>query len=473
MKEEFKDQLRSLSEIVVKEETEGEPYGAFWERFNLPGNPFPPSGIADVIENIPPFRDELTTKLLNFIRTSYLSGETRCMILSGDYGTGKTHTLRFIQWVVNTYMSKGDHSARAIYVERPRIEANELNRTILRSIGYDTIKKYVWFVIRKEMIEEINSDAEGFQSLKRKLTLPAKKSGTTKRLWDEEKVPIPSYFFEVFNDEILTDHRTFLRTLESKNWDREQVRHYLVDCLVKAIGEDVSVDLAQIFVALLLAKDETSFSSWEKIVGISNPKALASLRAPTFLQFLIRLLSNNGISHVYLLIDEFEEIPTTGLLSARQRQEYLYTMREVLDKIREGLTLVIAITPPALVALVELAVPLADRNEGPIYLPPVELNDAVKLVQFYFDREREDAGLRKGRRGDIKPLSRELLSYVLEKFPSNAQRTPRNVIQFLHRLLNHAAEENLEQITEETVGVLLSEFGTAKLSSSQGQRRRK
>ena len=165
----------------------------------------------------------------------------------------------------------------------------------------------------------------------------------------------------------------------------------------------------------------------------------SSLRAPTFLQFLLRIMHRNGIAYVYLLLDEFEEVPQGSLLSPRQRQEYLYTMREVFDKIRDGLAVVISITPGALTALTEIATPLADRSWQRIDLPPLELEDAVKLVQFYFDREREGSSIKRVKPGEIKPLTRELLHYVLDQFPANIQKTPRNLIQFLNRLLDYVA----------------------------------
>src|SRR5947199_9872403 len=107
------------------------------------------------------------------------------MIVTGEYGTGKTHTLRFIEQVVNTYMNAGDRSARAIYVERPRLEANELNRTILRRLGVDTVRKYIWFAIRDALVRDVEADSEAFKRLRRELTVPPQKPGS-QRLWNED-----------------------------------------------------------------------------------------------------------------------------------------------------------------------------------------------------------------------------------------------------------------------------------------------
>ena len=477
MTEDFKEKLEALSGLVTGDMIDNQVHAFFKQYFKLPGNPFPPSGIADATEENPPLRPEMAEEILNFIERSYSDRQFHSLIVTGEYGTGKTHTLRFIEQVVNTFMNKGDQSARAIYVERPRLEANELNRTVLRRLGLDTVRKYIWFALHDVFTGDIKADSEDFKSLRRTLTLPKPKPGSaltgTPRMWNEEDAPVPASFNEVFSPETLGDYRTFLSKLERKGWSREDVRYYLVNCLVKAIGEDVSIDLAQSFIALLLARDEKSFSSWESLVSISKPKVESSLRAPTFLQFLLRIMHLNGIAYVYLLLDEFEEVPQGNLLSPRQRQEYLYTMREVFDKIRDGLAVVIAMTPGALTALNEIATPLADRNWRRIDLLPLELEDAVKLVQFYFDHEREGSSIKRVKPGDIKPLDRKLLNYVLEQFPSNIQKTPRNLIQFLHRLLDYIACNNIIDINEEVVQTLLSDFSAMKPSQSQTPKRKR
>jgi hypothetical protein len=183
-------------------------------------------------------------------------------------------------------------------------------------------------------------------------------------------------------------------------------------------------------------------------------------------------MSRNGIAYVYLLLDEFEEIPQGNLLTPTQRQKYLYTIREVFDRIREGLAVIISITPGALTALTAIATPLADRNWRTIDLLSIELNDAVKLVQFYFDREREGASIKRVKQGDIRPLDKELLRYILEHFPANVQKTPRNLIQFLHRLFDYAAQNKIPSLSIELTQSLLSDFSAMKPSQSQTPKRR-
>jgi Holliday junction resolvasome RuvABC ATP-dependent DNA helicase subunit len=100
------------------------------------------------------------------------------------------------------------------------------------------------------------------------------------------------------------------------------------------------------------------------------------------------------------------------------------------------------------------------------------LDDAIKLVQFYFDRERERSSLKRVRSGDVKPLSKDILDHVLSTLPANVQKTPRNLIQFLHRLFDYAAQTNTEVIDKELVEQLIKEFGAMKPSQSPLRKRK-
>ena len=465
----FQQRLEALGQMVAGDSQDGEEK-EFWSKsFNLFGNPFPPSGIADASEENPPLQDAVTGKIIDFIDSSYRSKNTQSLILSGDYGTGKTHTLRFIEHAVNTIMGSGDHGARAIYVERPRIEAHELNRTILRSLGHDTVRKYIWFALKKQVIEEIEQDSVLFQDLKSRLTTSqvSTKKGVTSAplLFSEGDAPVMTASFDrIFDVSKLADHRSFLYDFESKKWSRDVLKPFFTACLMKVAGDKVASELAGSFVALLLSRDETSFASWENLTGLVKSKSLAFSRPAEFMDFLITILKINGVSYLYLLLDEFEEVPQGFHLTPRQRQDYLYTMREVFDRIRDGIAIIMAITPAALAALTELAPPFADRNPIRIDLSFISVDDSVRLVDYFLTRERTiEIGEDTLEDERLMPLSRELIEHIVNNFPVGVQRTPRSLIQFLYKLFDHAYQKKVSFIDESVLDEVLAQFGTAKL----------
>lgn len=462
----FEEQLDNLEQLVAIDNP-SESYKHYFEKyFRLPSNPFPPSGIADASGDSPPLQDEVVVKIINFIRQTYSSRKRQFLVLRGDYGTGKTHTLHFIEYVINSRMNKGDRAARAIYVERPRIEAQELNRTILRSLGYDTVRKYIWFAIHRLLAEEIATESAPIKELVRSLSVPKTKKNLPgrKMLWDDSIMSQPP-FSEIFGARSISDHRNFFFELERNGWSREELRPYLGNLLLEAIGGERPTELAQLFIGLLLAPDDNSFTSWETILGITNSRATSSLRAPTFLKFLLRLLELNGIVYVYLLLDEFEEVSQGSLLTARQRQDYLYTIRELLNSVPTGLSIIIGISFPGWDAIVSIATPLADVNDLLVDLKRISTSDVIKLVQYYFARERRSTEFEDVE--GIAPFTNEDLDYIVDNMPRSIQATPRNIIQFLHSLMNYLADNNIENIDKLVLDHMLSDFGSIK---SQGSR---
>lgn len=461
------DRLARLGELVSGTTSPAHEQNFFEQHFDLPGNPFPPPGIADASGEYPPLRDRDFDALINFIQRGYSTGQRQFLVIKGEYGSGKTQMLRYVEHIVNHIMGKGDHAARAIYVERPRLNAQELNRTILSTLGQDTVKKYVWFAVRGLLLADLQEKPQRFMDIQKNLITQRgqrSKSGRQRppgqiEMWADGDPALTVPFNAVFNPRVVQDYRTFLDALESKGWSREDVRPYLSTLLLQATKLPDLTLLGQTFVALLLAPDDAAFASWETLLGMTNSKAMLPLRAPEFLRFLLRIMALNGIAYVYMLLDEFEEVSQTALLTLRQRQDYIYTIREVLNGIEEGLSVIIAISPPGWDALLREGVPLPDVAADIINLPRVDLADAIKLVQSYLDRGRSGTTYPQG---NLYPLNRELIAYVLDHFPRSAQRTPRSVVQFMHRLLDYAAEHDITVLTPEVAQPLLADFGAMK-----------
>jgi len=478
VKDHLSDRLAELSRLVAGTGGTSPTHDFFARHFGLPGNPFPPPGIADATGENPPLRKRDVDTIINFIERGYTTGQSQFMVIKGEYGSGKTQALRYIEYAVNNYMNKGDHVARAIYIENPSLNVQELNRTILRALGQDAVKSYIWFPIYTMLLQDVQAQPQRFLDLRKNLL--AQRGQRSRGRKQRSPVGIAEMgvknapamnapFDDVFNPQTILDYHTFLGTLVGKGWRREDVSPYLTTLLLEAVDLPNSVSLGQTFVALLLAANEASFLSWETLLGLTNTRATLPLHAPDFLKFLLRVMAVNGIVYVYMILDEFEEVSQTALLTARQRQDYLYTMRDVLNDIQQGLSVIIGISSPGWDALRVDGVPFADANHEIISLPRVDIAGAVKLVQFYLDCGREGTAYPQGQ---FSPFSRDLIAYVLDNFPRSAQRTPRNVVQFMHRLLNYAAEHGITALTPDVAQPLLAEFGGMKSGGKRPTRGR-
>ncbi len=273
VKDHLSDRLAELSRLVAGTGGTSPTHDFFARHFGLPGNPFPPPGIADATGENPPLRKRDVDTIINFIERGYTTGQSQFMVIKGEYGSGKTQALRYIEYVVNNYMNKGDHVARAIYIENPSLNVQELNRTILRALGQDAVKSYIWFPIYTMLLQDVQAQPQRFLDLRKNLL--AQRGQRSRGRKQRSPVGIAEMgvknapamnapFDDVFNPQTILDYHTFLGTLVGKGWRREDVSPYLTTLLLEAVDLPNSVSLGQTFVALLLAANEDSFLSWER-----------------------------------------------------------------------------------------------------------------------------------------------------------------------------------------------------------------
>src|SRR3954471_22308924 len=81
-------------------------------------------------------RSELDEQLQGILRKSFRTGNPPKFVLFGDWGVGKTHTMRHIEYVIE---NNDAFNARTIYVELPDITSKSTFQTahaaLLDAIG--------------------------------------------------------------------------------------------------------------------------------------------------------------------------------------------------------------------------------------------------------------------------------------------------------------------------------------------------
>jgi Cdc6-like AAA superfamily ATPase len=68
-----------------------------YSKYGLMGNPFPFSGVPDENPNVYIGQEEVLTKINGVLSSTVLSAQSNHIILTGSYGNGKSHTLKFIK----------------------------------------------------------------------------------------------------------------------------------------------------------------------------------------------------------------------------------------------------------------------------------------------------------------------------------------------------------------------------------------
>lgn len=95
-------------------------------------------------------RHELDEKLQGILRRSFRTGNPPKFVLYGEYGVGKTHTMRHVQYVIE---HNAEFRARVVFVELPDISAKSrfdvAHGALLDALGFDIARSWIQDYQRK------------------------------------------------------------------------------------------------------------------------------------------------------------------------------------------------------------------------------------------------------------------------------------------------------------------------------------
>ena len=391
-----------------------------YEKLNLKFNPFPISGSTyihssdELTSYLVPIDDAVRKEIFDFIINSLKKQEHtqdsyQGMTITGDYGSGKTQLLMYLKFLLEStpFPSKKPY---VIYIDNPGVKISELISAIISEIGHSNLKKYIWnFVIGK-----LKENQDRFYS----------DTGLNKSLMPE---------YEPFNERNNASYKLFLddcyKLKPNKNEFAAKWRNLLITILKsKEINNKEDGFIAQEFFNIL--DDELGISStWDSLL---NSQKSIEKREVNFINAIISLLHSEGFTNVFILIDEFEDI-TRGRLTKQQTDNYLHSLRTLLDKERRW-SVVFAMTNEAFTQVEKNVPPLAERMTTSKTILDNNLTDEqiAKLVLNYLSFAQKE---KKG----YYPFSEESIKEINQRKEKNARR----ILSFCFRVIEEAL--NLEE----------------------------
>jgi hypothetical protein len=297
-------------------------------RLGLSRNPFPASGNPPASPSIPPYpevREQIKAFVISFLR----SKQSRGLVLLGDYGTGKTYHLRWIQTLLE---AKPEVAVRVVSVETPGLEPYDLVREILAQIGDQELAKAVWKLASPVVREHIRNEgqrffrqfAQGGVKPRRGPQIPLEAAGMEISLVD-------------VTEETLRDYRQFLWAFDHSGvLSRERLRDWFLPLLSRSLkdgglGITRNPAIARELANLCFLTGVPALESWERLV-VGRKSSFPTQGEPEFLQTILRLLVAGGTEYFVLLLDEFEKIPLMENMTQREMRRYLDTVRMLADK---------------------------------------------------------------------------------------------------------------------------------------------
>lgn len=388
-------------------------------------NPFPVTGIGGTGDEpvIPPLDDSVTRQVREFLRAALSSHSFTGMVVTGDFGFGKTHLLRWIERVVNTSTARVNGGAvRAYYVSNPGIRPMEVLMAVTRAIGQEEFRKMIWTVVAADLRARL--DAGGLQSVHDALT-----AGSSQSLFS----PQDDQLRELMQPDVLDSLGKFYQLYTSFTLSERALREHVWRALATVTD---NLDVVRALTSVLLDDDLQAFSSWVSLISVDGRQQLR-VPQPDYFAAILEIVKRNGIATAFLLIDEFED--AVGMrLTSRAQAEYLATLRLLIDAHVEDFSLVIALAPQAWEKTKDIYPAFTDRmNNRVVNLRPLDVARATELVRRYL-RTARDQRVEDGASDGLAPFTTEAVNELAKLTGGNT----RAFVSACYRVLQHCWEEN-------------------------------
>ena len=350
-----------------------------YKRIGLKFNPFPKSGTTNINssdlynQKLVPVNDKVKTQIIDFIahalNPNHIDPKDRFIsaTITGNYGSGKTQLLMYVKYILGEIGIS--HSAQrnpyCIYIDNPGVKLLEFIGSIIKRIGEEDFKKYIW----TKIIASIR-DSVDFRNKLGKFQY----SGIP--LFGEANSdpysPENSISYKKFLD-------AFIRQLATQK-QRKQFEETFKDVLNNVLAAEVQDSVLAQYFYDLISDDYGVNKTWEALSS-GNIKQLDK-KESGIIKYIVRLIKEQGYTDFFILVDEFEDI-TEGRLTKVQVDNYVYNLRTLLDEHREW-CLLFAMTGQALKKLRAVSPPLADRiTTRLINLQDLNNNETKKIIANY------------------------------------------------------------------------------------------
>ena len=340
-----------------------------YSKFNLRSNPFPIAGLPTV--DLPPIDSSIEEKIRHFIISTYNENKYSGLTIVGDYGSGKTHLLKNIKTIIddmtkNAQVYKSDFAAVTVFIDRPDDSPQRVVHKIIEEIGVDKVRKYIWKIVINKLAEDIPEFEKQFRP-----------KGFLIKTASEQ-------WMKLFEEPVRSNYLDFLGHFKKLNGNFTKLQEKTRKIIVEQIVQDRS--LADRYMDLILSEEEKEAdTSWEVLAGHITKKDLQH-KEIDFLNSIVEILNKVGFKHLYIFIDEFEDI---GKLSSVKKTNYLLTLVTLINKSTHW-SVIVSLTDPVLQGEIKKEPPLFDRlTTTRLDLKRLRIEEGKKLLSRYLNLVRD------------------------------------------------------------------------------------
>lgn len=410
-----------------------EEYDKRYEKIGLKFNPFPRSGTTNINgsdtynERLIPFNEGVKNMLYDFISMSLqenaLDKKDKFIsaTITGNYGAGKTQLLMYAKYLLGLVATYKEYQKNpyVIYIDNPGASLLELIGTIISKIGEENFKKSIWNKIIKIIT---NSDIYKGQLSKFVTTGSALFPNINPDPYSKENSVSYKKFLAAFT--------TYINNVKVKKDFEDIFKNILIDILDK---DTKDATLSKYFYDLI-ADDYGVNKTWEALSS-GTIKHLDKKEAQ-IIQYIVKLIKEQGYTDFFILVDEFEDI-TEGRLTKAQLDNYIYNLRTLLDEHREW-CLLFAMTGNALKKLKDVSPPLADRiTNRLIKLQDLNHDEAKVITLNYLNLAKEIDSK------ELVPFDESGINQLNELVEGNARKYLKDSYFIIEKAINLLDEGNM------------------------------
>lgn len=434
-------------EQIAKEIESGEGF-LDYSIIGLKYNPFLASAVASgaeayeagegegpvfTIPLFPPIRQQQLTTIRDYIRSALALQQFAGLQIIGDYGFGKSHLLRFIEHQINEFRGniRGGR-IRAFYIKNPSTKPQGLLFSMTKSIGEQELRNMTWSII-------LNAFSSAYMTNKTEF-INSLKGGHPSTLIQPRWEMLDS----LFEEDVIANYKLFLDKAQNVGLSMEDLKNTSRDYLRDQID---NLEIIEHLLAIAFGTETTSFQSW---IVLTSPEGRKGLKAPQadHFQAILRILHLVGISFVFLLIDEFEDIAGVRV-TPRQRAEYEASLRMFIDSYHFDFAMVLAATAQAIEIIRETYNPFLDRFTHKIDLIQLGEEETQTMVLRYLN-----SALIEGN----KPFedNRHPLQLVLGQIVKHARGNARATLNICHKLIEYCREYGKSEVSPQDLEAVLA-----------------
>lgn len=300
----------------------------------ITSNPFEPSGSSAPLIEKEFWLPNVTWKqeLKKWLGKLGTGKGARSLAVVGGYGSGKSYILHWLDRV-----EFPGRKVLTFYFENPEVRFYDLANSLLRRIGRKQFAKLLW-----------------------ELAKPNRKKAQQRSLFAEG--------FEGYLD------RVTKRTAISELADLQEA--------IKQSEITADDEIAYCLARLIAETPRKPYFEYRDFVASRSDSLVAQGQEPRYFAAILKTLRvADNVERVAFLLDEFEQVALRKRLTTRDSQDYLVTLKRLIDITEQGdLWLVLAMTPDAAQQTAHLDPAFWDRCYR-FDIPPLTRNDAIQLVE--------------------------------------------------------------------------------------------